>query len=284
MSVKPVSYHPKAFLAERGLGAKKSFGQNFLVDDSHLSAIAKAVAALAQQASLANLPVVEYGAGLGALTRALLQEGLQVLAVERDRDLVPLLGKQLEQAVVSGQLTIEEANATTYEPTFERFVLCGNLPYHLSSSLLFRTLDFYERISGAVYLLQKEVADRIAAKPGSRDYGLLSVLLQARFKASVIREVKSGAFWPPPKVDSAVLFLATKPQQEQVQVDFALLTKVVKDAFAKRRKTLRNALCAHIETLSDASLQKIEPFLGRRAEELSVEDFAFLTSAFKSGI
>jgi 16S rRNA (adenine1518-N6/adenine1519-N6)-dimethyltransferase len=157
----------------------------------------------------------------------------------------------------------------------------GNLPYHLTSPILFSILDQVDHVSRAVFLLQREVAERLAAPPGSREWGVLSVLLQRRADVSVERVVPPGAFWPPPKVDSAVLCALLHPPRDPAK-DEARLRKLVKAGFAQRRKTLRNALeSAHVaerETLLAAlATAGIDP--GRRGETLTLAEWAALDRA-----
>jgi 16S rRNA (adenine1518-N6/adenine1519-N6)-dimethyltransferase len=234
------SRHPRDVLAEHKIGVKKSFGQNFLVDPHHLGIIAR------QTADLGCDTVFEIGSGLGALTGALLKRGVKVHAVERDRDMAHIFRIEFADALASGQVILHEDNATTfdYENASEgqRFVVCGNLPYHLTSTLIFRTLEMGDKLAGALFMIQMEVAERIVAAPGSRVYGILSVLVQALFDVKITLEVPSGAFWPKPRVDSAVITMKPKVPREIRAEEFSRLKSIVKAAFATRRKTLRNCL------------------------------------------
>ena len=257
----------KSILAGRNLAPKKSFGQNFLGDENHLNMIAKAACDLREGSSTR---VYEIGAGLGALTRALLNQGAFVEAIERDRDLVPILRETFDTEIKSGQLTLHEANATTFFTNYEtKIVICGNLPYHLTSSILFETARLYNQISGAVYLIQKEVADRIAGKPHSKVYGLLSVLMQSRFEISIIHEVPRDAFWPPPNVESSVIRF--KPRRDTTELNWDLFVKLVKSAFAHRRKTLTNSLADYPNIEFILTSLDINP--KSRAENLSYQDY-----------
>jgi 16S rRNA (adenine1518-N6/adenine1519-N6)-dimethyltransferase len=225
--------HPKDILAEHEAKVKKSFGQNFLVDQHHLSAIAGQIADLSAKGSL---PVFEIGSGLGALTRELVKKKLKVHAIERDRDMAYIFRIEFAEALGSPELVLHEDNASTFDYVKtaadegkDRFVLCGNLPYHLTSTLIFRALEMTPHVSGALFMIQKEVAERIVAGPGSRDYGVLSVLIQAEFSVAITHEVPSGAFWPRPKVDSAVITMKPRVPQVLTKEEFErLLNKTSK--------------------------------------------------------
>ena len=216
--------------------------------------------------------MVELGAGLGHLTRALASTGAHVVAVERDRELVPILRAQLPD------VEIAEADAKSFDlrglarRAGRRVVVCGNLPYHLSSPILFHLLDEREALRRAVLLLQREVAERIAAPAGGRDYGLLSVLVQHVAEPRLALSVPRHAFTPPPEVESAALVLEFLDRPRAEVRDEARFRALVKAAFAQRRKTLWNAL----KPVSGGreALQKsgIDP--QRRGETLTVEEFA----------
>ncbi len=262
----------KSVLTQRNLSPKKSFGQNFLSDDDHLRMIAQATCDLREDS---RTRIYEIGAGLGALTRALLNQGAIVSAIERDRDLVPILRETFAAEIQSGQLDLHEANATTFFTNYPtKIVLCGNLPYHLTSSILFETARLHNQISGAVYLIQKEVAERIAGKPGSKTYGLLSVLMQSRFETSIIHEVPRAAFWPAPHVESSVIRF--KPRKHPTDIQWDLFVKLVKAAFAHRRKTLTNSLSGYADIEGILNSLGINP--KSRAENLSYQDYEKILS------
>ena len=262
---------PAELLRKHHLKAKKDWGQNFLGDER----------VLAKLAGLARLKAgdwcVELGAGLGHFTHALQATGAQVVAVERDRELVPVLRDQLPG------VEIAEADAKTFDlkaiaaRAGGRIVLCGNLPYHLSSPILFHLLDQREAVKRAVFLLQREVAERIAAPPGGRDYGLLSVLVQHVAEVHLGLEVPRHVFTPPPDVESSALVLEMLEKPRAQVHDEKRFRALVKAAFGLRRKTLWNAL-KHFAGGREA-LQKsgIDP--QRRAETLSVEEFAAVERA-----
>jgi 16S rRNA (adenine1518-N6/adenine1519-N6)-dimethyltransferase len=268
---------PAELLHKYGLRAKKDWGQNFLGDPHYLERIAQAC-------SLGpGDTVVELGAGLGHLTRQLADTGAQVVAVERDRDLVAVLEKELDLPNVR----IVAANAAELDfaqvSGVPRPVVAGNLPYQLSSPILFEILEQRTHVSRAIFLLQKEVAQRIAAGPGGRDYGLLSVLLQAYAEVEMLFEIPAGVFLPPPKVDSAVLRIDMLERPRAEISDHHRFVRVVKAAFAQRRKVLLNSLKTD-KSLGDgaklaSALEKAGIDPGRRAETLSPQEFAAIERA-----
>ena len=277
---------PRALLDKYELRAKKSWGQNFLGDEGILDDIARLAAPGAADA------VVELGAGLGHLTARLLARGARVVAVERDRDMARVLRGEL-----GGRITLLEADAARVDygeirrliapstPTaVPKLAVVGNLPYHLTSPILFSLLDQLEHVSRAVFLLQREVAERLAARPGSRDWGLASVFLQREADVSVERIVPPGAFVPPPNVESAVLCALFRAPTDAVAVP-ERFRRLVKAGFAQRRKTLRNALeaarIAPPERLAEALARAgVDP--GRRGETLTVAEWAAIDRALGS--
>jgi 16S rRNA (adenine1518-N6/adenine1519-N6)-dimethyltransferase len=263
---------------ERGLVPKKSFGQNFLVDPN----VSRRVAELACEPPGGT--VVEIGAGLGALTEALLPRASRVIAIERDRDLCPILRDAFADAIAKGALEIVEADAKKADLS-ELFasgpaprVLAGNLPYQLTGPLLERTCELASAIDRAVFMVQAEVADRLLAPPASDAYGALTVFVSAAFDVARAMNVGRGAFHPRPGVDSAVVVLSPLRPPRATEDD--RFRETVRAAFAQRRKTLRNAwsaLGAPAEIEARARAAGID--LGRRGETLSVEDFARFAGA-----
>jgi 16S rRNA (adenine1518-N6/adenine1519-N6)-dimethyltransferase len=265
---------PRALLQKYGLRAKRSWGQNFLGDEEILDHIAR----LASPA--AGERVVELGSGLGHLTARLVARGAKVIAVERDRDMARVLRGELGAAV---EILEADAARLDYAPLAAggRVAVVGNLPYHLTSPILFSLLDQVASVSRAVFLLQREVAERLAAAPGTKDWGLLSVLLQREADVSIERVVPPGAFLPPPKVESAVLRASFRPSRDAVR-DPARFRALVKAGFAQRRKTLANALRA-ARVVEDAALAAALAAAGvdpaRRGETLTVAEWAALERA-----
>jgi len=274
-----VADSPQVLLRKLRLTPKHSWGQNFLGDDDVLLRIVD------EAMIVPGDDVVELGAGLGHLTRHLLETGAKITAVERDRDMVEAL-KTME---LPG-LNLIEGNAAEIDfaaiAKADQVIVVGNLPYHLTSTILFEVLDQADHVKRALFTLQKEVVVRLSADPGGRDYGLLSVLLGLRFHVELCFEVPSEYFHPPPKVDSAVVRLSRRSEPKAAVVSEARFRQVVKAAFAQRRKTLSNSL------KSDPRLVEKYDLLGaleragidpkRRAETLAVEEFAAIERALDS--
>jgi 16S rRNA (adenine1518-N6/adenine1519-N6)-dimethyltransferase len=269
--VAAVSESPSSVLRRRGLRAKKSWGQNFLGDDAVLDRIASSLGVSSGE------PVVELGAGLGHLTRALLRAGARVFAVERDPDMVQAL-----EEVASEALRVVPADAAHVQfhqlAGADRVAVVGNLPYHLTSPILFQVLDQRAHVSRAVFTVQKEVAERLAAPAGTKAYGLLSVLLGTFFEIESLYILKAALFHPPPKVDSAVIRLTTRTRPRAELSNESRFRQVVKAGFGQRRKTLFNALRAVPALGTPAELQAALAAAGvdpqRRAETLTPEEFA----------
>lgn len=252
--------------------ARKRFGQHFLHDRSVIERI---IAAFAPQPGQS---IVEIGPGRGALTLPLLAAARRIDAVELDRDLAPRLTQTYATA---GELRVHCADALRFDfcslaPGPSTLRVIGNLPYNVSTPLLFHLLDQKRCISDMLFMLQKEVVDRIVAPAGSDAYGRLSVMVQYHCAAARLFTIGPGAFTPPPRVDSAVVRLVPHPAPPVTVTDEALLARVVALAFSQRRKTLRNSL----KTLLNAAAITacgIDP--QRRAETLSLSEFAALTNA-----
>ena len=266
----------RALLAAAGLHAKKSWGQNFLLDASALADIARASGAGPEQ------PVVELGAGLGALTYHLVARGGRVLAVERDRELAPILRAALAWAT---RLEVREADAARldYAALAQELggplAVTGNLPYQLSGRILVALAGARPVVRQAAFLVQREVAERLASPPGCRAYGLLTVLVQRSFEVRIVRQVPPGAFLPPPKVHSAVVRLEARAA---VGASDAALVAAARAAFHARRKTLKNAVAGALAA-SPAAVEAAVLAAGldpvARAETLAVADFGRLGDA-----
>jgi 16S rRNA (adenine1518-N6/adenine1519-N6)-dimethyltransferase len=247
---------------------KKRFGQHFLTDRHYLARIVAAIAPRPEDA------MVEIGAGTGLLTEELARVLTHLHVIEIDRELAAALNARFPPDRVS----VHEADALEFDfatlPSPLRVV--GNLPYNVSTPILFRIASVAERIADCTFMLQKEVVDRMVAHPGSADYGRLSVMLQYRFEMQGVLRVPPGAFTPPPKVDSAVVRMRPLGPQRRRARDEALFATMVAAAFSQRRKTLRNALRALAGEAAFVAVG-IDPI--RRGETLSVEEFIALADS-----
>ena len=244
--------------------ARKRFGQNFLIDDQIVNRI---VATISPKK---NDNIVEIGPGKGALTFPLLEHLEHLSVIEIDRDLISLLKSKKQE-----KLIIYEADALKFDygVISNNLRIVGNLPYNISSPLLFRLLSEKNQIIDMTFMLQKEVADRIVAKHGSKTYGRLSVMIQTFFEVESMFTVPKESFDPKPKIESAILYLKTraKPLTDNTK----LLEKIVKISFSQRRKTLKNCL------KSILSQEQTEIDLSQRAEMLSVENFITLMKDYE---
>ena len=247
---------------------RKRFGQHFLTDRHYLARIVAAIEPRPGDAML------EIGPGTGLLTAELLATVEHLHVVEIDRD----LAAGLRERFAPSRLTVHEGDAVEFD--FARLPqplrVVGNLPYNVSTPILFHVAEFAERIADCVFMLQKEVVERMVAGPGSAEYGRLSVMLQYRFEMAAALRVPPGAFTPPPKVDSAVVRMRPRGEGRARARDEARFARVVAAAFSQRRKTLRNALGA-LATPADFARAGIDPI--RRGETLSVGEFIALSDS-----
>jgi len=265
-------------LRQAGLKPKKSFGQNFLVDPN----ISRAIAAACVRDGESGATVVELGAGLGALTSLLAERARRLVAVERDRDLVPIL-KAAMLAHPAVEVVEADAQSIDIDALFAGAssprVLCGNLPYQITGRLVGAAIEHASSFDRAVFMVQREVADRLRAEPSTKDYGALSVFAQAAFAVTIVRVVPPGAFFPPPEVTSAVVCLTSLKPPRAEETD--AFRAIVKGAFSQRRKTLRNAWRSlGLEKIA-AAAEASSISLDARGETLSVDDFARMTAAFE---
>jgi 16S rRNA (adenine1518-N6/adenine1519-N6)-dimethyltransferase len=247
---------------------RKRFGQHFLHDAGILRKIVQAIAP--QRGD--NL--VEIGPGEGALTLPLLREAGHLTAIELDRDLVPRLRASAEGV---GELEIVNADVLTVDfATLAKkgpLRVVGNLPYNISTPILFHLLDAVDHVVDQHFMLQKEVVDRMAGSPGGKDYGRLSVMLQWRYAIASVLEVPPEAFDPPPRVDSAVVRMI--PRTPEAGVDGTLLRELVTSAFSQRRKLLRHTLGRWLEERKFSGAFDVQ----RRAEEVPVDEYLALARA-----
>jgi 16S rRNA (adenine1518-N6/adenine1519-N6)-dimethyltransferase len=274
---------PKQLLLQWNLRPKHHFGQNFLSNPELIDKIARQV--VQGQAGT----VIEIGAGLGALTASLLTQPSRVIAIERDRELIPVLRQLFSEPIEQGKLTLLEEDAKTaqysqlFEGTPKPHVLTGNLPYQLTGPLLRRAVELSDVIERAVFMVQLEVADRLCSQPSQPEYGALTVFVQACYSVRRVFTVGKGAFYPQPRVDSAIVELV--PLCPRVSDETPLFRELVQRAFQQRRKMLRNAWsglpAVSATELQDAATQAgID--LNARGETLSVSDFARMASGLTS--
>ena len=288
--------------------AKKALGQHFLCDQAIARRIVDALlpeeevedrrqggsggtppvplGAAAKQRGIVvgdrRQPVLEIGPGMGVLTQYLLQRGdIELKAVELDGESVGYLLTHFPG--MQGRLLQADYLRLDMHRVFQGpYCIIGNFPYNISSQIFFKILDDKDRVPEVVCMIQKEVAERIAEKPGSKTYGILSVLLQAWYDIEYCFSVGPGAFAPPPKVQSAVIRL-TRNFREKLGCDEKLFKMVVKTAFNQRRKTLRNALKPLLQPLASTPPDEVAQMLDLRAERLGVEDFVLLTKFIEEG-
>ena len=251
--------------------ARKRFGQHFLIDDGVTEAIVRAVSPQATET------VIEIGPGLSALTQPLMRSLDHLTVVEIDRDLAARLRRQHPES----RLTVVQADALTvdFSALGERLRIVGNLPYNISSPLLFHLINYADQVIDQHFMLQREVIDRMVAKPASSDYGRLSVMLQSRYQMSKLFDVPPEAFDPPPRVVSAVVRMVPLPETRLKPKSQAALEQVVAKAFAQRRKMLRRGL-GDWAGLVDWDALGIPNTA--RAEELSVEQFIALADRLQA--
>ncbi len=271
----------RVLLGRYGLRAKKSFGQNFLISERAFRAIVDATVRADDDW------IVEIGAGLGTLTARLAErvpEG-KVIALERDPDMLRVLRAELAGV---DNVDIEDADALRYDLRMaarwrgDSITVCGNLPYHIAAPLLFKVVEARAHLRCAVVMIQKEMADRLVAAPGTKAYGALGVMLRTYAEISVVARVGAGSFAPPPKVDSAVVKLVPLAgAAPRVPIaDEAHYSAVVHAAFGQRRKTLRNALRAVFgEEAVDAALAATKIDGVRRGETLDIAELAAVAAA-----
>jgi 16S rRNA (adenine1518-N6/adenine1519-N6)-dimethyltransferase len=263
----------RSLLAKYGMRAKKAWSQNFLVEP-------RAFANIVDACALGEGDwAVEIGAGLGTLTARLGDAAAHVVAIEPERDMLTVLRAELGQ---HPRIEIVEADALAfdYEAVAARAgrppVVVGNLPYQITSPILFRLFAQRRAIARIVVMVQKEMADRIVAGPGTKEYGALSVMVRLYGEPKLVCRVRAGGFVPAPRVDSAVLRIV--PHPSLVTTDEARFSKVVHAAFNQRRKTLRNALQSAFPVAAvDGALAAAAIDGQRRGETLSVDEFARLT-------
>jgi 16S rRNA (adenine1518-N6/adenine1519-N6)-dimethyltransferase len=248
---------------------RKRFGQHFLTDRGIIEDIVQAIAPEAGQA------MVEIGPGLGAMTQPLVDRLGHLTVIELDRDLAVLLRKRPDLSVIESDVlrvdfrALAEA-ANTRKTTETKLRVVGNLPYNISTPILFHLLDVADVVQDQHFMLQKEVIDRMVAKPSTSDYSRLSVMLQWRYKMENVLFVPPESFDPPPRVDSAIVRMLPHPAPEAL--DVKLFSEMVRVAFSQRRKLLRHSLGKWLETRNFSGTFNLQ----RRAEEVPVAEYIAL--------
>jgi 16S rRNA (adenine1518-N6/adenine1519-N6)-dimethyltransferase len=246
--------------------ARKRFGQHFLTDGAVIDAIVDVIDPQPGEA------LVEIGPGLGAMTDPLVARCKSLTVIELDRDLAARLRRRPELTVIESDV-LQVDFAALADQHGRRLRVVGNLPYNISTPILFHLLGVADRVIDQHFMLQKEVVDRMAAEPGSKDYGRLSVMLQWRYAIESVLDVPPESFDPPPRVDSAIVRM--QPLAPAAAVDEALLEELVRVAFSQRRKVLRNTLGRWLDERGYAG----DFALQRRAEEVPVAEYLALASA-----
>jgi 16S rRNA (adenine1518-N6/adenine1519-N6)-dimethyltransferase len=273
---------PQQYFRLRGITPRKRFGQHFLAQPTTALRIVESANLLPSDT------VVEVGPGLGALTRNIIPTVERLHLVELDRDLAEYLREQTalsdREIVVHQQDILKFDFASLSRSEGRRIVVLGNLPYNITSPLMFRMLESRSAIVRAVFMVQKEVGERLAASPGKKDYGVLSVLLGYYCNVVPLFTVGPNQFYPPPKVDSLVISIDFSRQMPESTPSFSLFRKLVNTAFQQRRKTLQNSL----KSLSGQSAEHLENIFAktgidsrRRPETLSPDEFARLALALE---
>ena len=249
---------------------KKALGQHFLTDEN----IAKKIVDSMQNTS-GNL--IEIGPGKGVLSKYIMEnKSLNTYYLDMDTESIEYLHElypEFKEKIIETDFLKHNLKDLFKE---EKFNIIGNFPYNISSQIFFKVLDYRNQIDEVIGMIQKEVAERIAEGPGSKTYGILSVLLQAYFSIEYLFTVKEGVFFPPPKVKSAVIRLK-RNDVERLDCNEKLFFQIVKAGFNQRRKTLRNSLKTFELELND----KVSELLAKRAEQSNIQDFVTLTNAVK---
>ena len=264
--------------------AKKSLGQHFLTDLNIAQRIADSIFASAEKnnipaAEKEHIKVLEIGPGMGVLTQYLLENPrIDLTAIEIDRESVRYLKEHYPKLnLIEGDFLKKDLHELYHE---DKFCIIGNYPYNISSQIFFKVLEYKEYVTTCSGMIQKEVAERIVSTPGKKAYGILSVLLQAWYDIEYLFTVDNNVFNPPPKVKSAVIRLHRNKRTE-LGCDDKLFKTIVKSAFNKRRKQLKNSLHEFLDGLSTED-DNLKELLTKRPEQLSVEEFINLTKLLQS--
>ncbi len=264
-------------LAKYGLRPSKGLGQNFLINEHYLKQIVAAAELVGDEL------VVEIGPGLGVLTRELAQVAKKVITIEKDRRLLPVLNEVLGD-MARVELVLEDALQVDYQQLVGNNLpakVVANLPYYITTPLITRLLEQEIAWSGLVFLVQSEVADRMMAGPGSKEYGLLSVMVQWEYDVKRVARVPASAFYPAPKVASTVVKLIPWARSKPLPVNKEWLGQVLRSALGQRRKTLLNALTSNLAVTREqvqVALSHLGLEAGVRGEDLTPEQFIQLAA------
>ncbi|MDY0132965.1 MAG: 16S rRNA (adenine(1518)-N(6)/adenine(1519)-N(6))-dimethyltransferase RsmA [Desulforegulaceae bacterium] len=272
--------NPSKILKEYGYFPKKEYGQNFLVDPSTPEMIIR------KSGIEKGSNIIEIGPGLGALTKAASNWGDFVFGIEKDKRLIPILEKELNK---NNCTNVEVINQDILKTDLTKFLskdkknyLIGNLPYNISSQILFLAINHKEKIDKCVFMLQKELATRIVSPKGTKDYGRISIVLKYHSDIKIIAGLKPTLFYPRPKVDSSVILIDFNKKNKIKAKDPELLHEIVKLSFGMRRKTLRNSLGKGFKdkALLEEIFKSLHLSTSSRGEDLELEDYIRLTNKF----
>ncbi len=262
----------KQLLEQYQLKPKKRYGQNFLIDQNILRKIASC--------NPKTHPVVEFGSGLGALTEHLLDMPYPVYGVEFDSDMVSVLTDRFDD-----RLKLTHGDATQVKLSelvgTDEVILFGNLPYNVSSQIIFNLIDQIDHIHSCYFMLQKEVAERLVASVGEKSYSIFTVVTDLYFKKRILFDVKRNSFYPPPHVDSSIIEMKRETPLADSLLDHKLFRQIVKESFGQRRKMLRNSLKKWLRRFPD--LASVIP-LTSRPEQLDLNAFIEISNAIKRSL
>ncbi len=282
----------KELLRAHGFTLKKQYGQNFLIDGRVLHAIVEEARSDAKSGK--RLAALEIGPGVGTLTQALVEAGFEkVVALEKDRRLLPLLRETMRpypqvEVIAADALQFDYPALFATDSGVWDYRFVANLPYYITTPIVMMVLEAMLPIEKMVLMVQKEVAERMTSPPGGKTYGALSVAVQYYGEPRLLQTVPASSFLPNPGVDSAVVSIRIRPHPDAQGVDRQTFFRVVKGAFAQRRKTLNNALAGEFHNLSKGSLTEWVKLAGidpsRRGETLSIREFAALAHALHQAV
>ncbi|MBN2693119.1 ribosomal RNA small subunit methyltransferase A [bacterium] len=261
----------KKILSEESLTPKKRFGQHFLTDKNILQKISNSI-----EINKDDI-VIEFGPGAGALTQYLIDKTDNFYAVDFDKDMVTLFEKEFVPR--GGTIFWGDASKFSFNEIYEKhrkeIILVGNLPYNVSSQIIFNVMEQINQVKSALFMVQKEVALRLTEKKDSKNYSILTVLTDLHFKKKILFDVKRNCFFPPPNVDSSIVYMQKIDEFSKILCDEKLLKSVVKAAFSQRRKKVRNTLKEYLKYFSENET----PFSSDlRAEDIGIDEYIEFTN------